>query len=428
MSKRGPGTVVHRNSDAAGGDPVLAGTRPLAVAPTNSRKGRRKARELMATMPEVPAPIVPREGRRGRASDLLITAAPLPSAPSISADHWGCETQPNPVGGSDGQSFPESHPGPAVASLSASQSRDVSLSPGAGEGGGQGSDDARELVAPATNSSGQILDDNPCKSAAGGEGQSGSVPPPPIALADLIAEVVDTHRQRRSLLIAEGDMTRRIKSKERWASVYRYRANGLELPKGKFPPVSDDDIALVAKLFPSFYEARSVIEKQRKEVEKRLLKMAAKLPLAGWCENVRGFGLLSLAAIVGEAGDLSKYANPAKLWKRMGLAVFDGKSQRRVTDAEQAIKQGYSPQRRSVMFMIGDSFIKTGNEEYRAIYDTRKAYELARAPDMKPIIAHRRAKRYIEKRFLLNLWKAWRATNRATPMDGLPAEIQDAAD
>lgn len=151
-------------------------------------------------------------------------------------------------------------------------------------------------------------------------------------------------------------------------------------------------------------------------------------------ESILGFGLASFATIIGEAGDLSRYSNHSKLWKRMGLAVMDGKRQGAPgtgASAEDWIRHGYSPLRRSHVWNIGDTMLKaqirvvkdaagedTGERisrgEYGAIYLARKAYEIAREPEIKPIVAHRRAQRYMEKRLLRNLWRAWR---RATDIE-----------
>lgn len=43
----------------------------------------------------------------------------------------------------------------------------------------------------------------------------------------------------------------------------------------------------------------------------------------------------------------------------------------------------------------------------RLLYDERKAYEAGRVET--PAHAHNRAKRYIEKRLIRDLWRAWRA-------------------
>ncbi|HUW34835.1 MAG TPA: hypothetical protein VM223_24770 [Planctomycetota bacterium] len=145
--------------------------------------------------------------------------------------------------------------------------------------------------------------------------------------------------------------------------------------------------------------------------EKKMIEGAGQLPVTEFVDSVRGFGLTGLAMIIGEAGDLGNYANPAKLWKRMCLAVIDGVSQRKATDPEVAARMGYNPRRRAVMYRVGDSMIKGNKDGYRELYDSRKAMELERLPaDEKgrKMHAHRRAQRYIEKRLLRDLWRAWR--------------------
>jgi hypothetical protein len=172
-----------------------------------------------------------------------------------------------------------------------------------------------------------------------------------------------------------------------------------------------------------FLSARDGIEKSRTDIEKVLAKLAKDLPVAPWIADVKGVAHLSLAAIIGEAGDLCNYSNPAKLWKRFGLAVMpDGRGQRKVTDAEAALAQGYAPQRRSIMWNIGSCIMKAqvrkpegwtketddGRRialgDFGQIYLDRRAYEEARNASW----AHKRAQRYMEKRFLRELWIEWR--------------------
>jgi hypothetical protein len=62
----------------------------------------------------------------------------------------------------------------------------------------------------------------------------------------------------------------------------------------------------------------------RKAAEADMVALAAKLPVAPWIESVRGAGLLGLASIIAETGSLDNYANPAKLWSRLGFAPFEG--------------------------------------------------------------------------------------------------------
>jgi hypothetical protein len=132
-----------------------------------------------------------------------------------------------------------------------------------------------------------------------------------------------------------------------------------------------------------------------KAIEKNTVKLAKQLPVAEWAQEVeqRGFGLQSLAVVVGECGDLSNYAGPAKVWKRMGCAPFESRGKTFMGATWRAGKQGslsaeewsqfgYSPRRRSIAFVIGENLIKQNQEgPYRKRYDTVKADVLANRPD-----------------------------------------------
>lgn len=227
----------------------------------------------------------------------------------------------------------------------------------------------------------------------------------PADIANQIAEIREQWRRRQAWHRAEKSLTLQAKAlcrrlaeggdKKEADTIYK-----AALGKGSHAMA---DVALAAML--PLDEARKAIETHRKAVEKRLTKLAAGLPVAGWVESVRGVGLLSLAAIVGEAGDLGAYANPAKLWKRLGLAVMpDGTRQRRIGGVD-ALDHGYSPARRSVVWNIGACIVKAGGP-LKAVYDARKAYEAERVATKAH--AHNRAQRYVEKRFLRDLWSVWR--------------------
>ena len=263
--------------------------------------------------------------------------------------------------------------------------------------------------------------------------------------AHAIGAVLSLHREHRGLEAARGDMDRRLKGEARWAATRRFKAAGgvietdlAELvlddegnilkKKIKFPPVLPEDTAWVESARTSFIAVRDFTEKLRREAEKKMVDAASSLPGFRLTAEIRGFGTKSFAAIVGEAGDIGSYANPAKLWKRMGLAVINGKSQRKTKNAEEAKLMGYAPRRRSEMFVIGDSLVKTGGP-LGELYRKRKEYEIAtqtakgiqiipgakyaRLKDktgfMSAMHIHRRAQRYAEKRLLRELWKAWRA-------------------
>lgn len=164
------------------------------------------------------------------------------------------------------------------------------------------------------------------------------------------------------------------------------------------------------------------VESYRSKLEKTMTAHAKALPVwSAWCEELRGFGAMSLAVIVGEAGDLCDYANPGKLWKRMGLAP---KASYRMVCKDGTEGFTIPKRRRSCMWNVGDVFVKVGADEYRQLYDARKAYEHERDPEMSKMHAHRRAQRYMEKRLLRDLWREW---NRAAGHIGIDTHAYIAA-
>lgn len=160
---------------------------------------------------------------------------------------------------------------------------------------------------------------------------------------------------------------------------------------------------------------------QQALVEKEMLRLAEALPVAAWMSRreQRGFGMLSMAVIVGEAGDIAGYATPGKLWKRFGCAPheFEGKRLMGATwrsgregrlTAEEWVRFGYSMRRRSILYVISESLLK-GNQTgpYRSRYDQAKQAAQANHPEWKPLRCHRHAMLLMGKRLLLNLWRAW---------------------
>jgi hypothetical protein len=205
--------------------------------------------------------------------------------------------------------------------------------------------------------------------------------------------------------------------------------------------------------------------------KREMLVLARKLPVAAWVqeEAQNGFGLPSLATLIGETGDLANYAGPAKLWRRMGCAPWTwekhkgqwktrmGSTWRKYSQLESLPKEeraklpkdewhayGYSPRRRSVSFLIGDNLMK-GNflgldrgletEEidedpeawdagdatdaddtaivripgpYRARYDEAKLLAAQNHPDWSKDHCHKHGILLAAKLLLKNLWVAWR--------------------
>lgn len=238
-------------------------------------------------------------------------------------------------------------------------------------------------------------------------------------LATIVADIRETYGRRRTLHKAEKAMILTLKAKARSAAVRRLRDAGEALPRGKFPETTAADTALAESIFPEIVAARDGLALGRAASEKRLRSLAVMLPVwPAWAAGIKGFGPLSLAIVVGEAGDLGQWRTLGGLRKHLGLAVIDGRAQRRVRDAEQALRQGYNPERRSAIYTIGDSCCVKVDGPYRQVYRDRKAYEEAlnaarpEAERLTKLHLHRRAQRFAEKKLIKHLWQAWRREAR----------------
>jgi hypothetical protein len=199
----------------------------------------------------------------------------------------------------------------------------------------------------------------------------------------------------------------------------------------------DVDSATLAALAP-FLMSIEHFRKARLGVEKELASRAKKIPAYDWILSVRGIAAGGYASLIGEAGDIGSYKSVSALWKRMGLAVFEGVRQKRMTNAEDALLHGYNPSRRSVMWNIGNGIIGSMGRgkrpapgadldqydwtPYERLFVERCRYECANNPEKMPLAtsvkdgelresypkhAQARAKRYVEKRFLRDLYAKW---------------------
>lgn len=174
---------------------------------------------------------------------------------------------------------------------------------------------------------------------------------------------------------------------------------------------------------------------QQTAIEKEMRKQAQLLPVWPWAEEVKGFGALDFAKIIGEAGDLSRFATHQRLWKRMGLAVINGGRQRKVK-GKAALEHGYNAKRRAVSWNMAQNLFKhqwRGEKDgepahpigpYGEKYARKKAEYLERVeataslPDKvgehwNPAKwtkkrADNAARRYMEKELLRDLWQEWR--------------------
>ena len=217
-----------------------------------------------------------------------------------------------------------------------------------------------------------------------------------------VAEIIQLWRMRQRWHRAEKALTLQGRALCRsWTEGDKTEANRLFDAAGRGGAV---DPGLAMALAP-FLAAIAGFGPERAGIEKRLRKLAHELPFWSWVAEIKGFGDLNLAGLVGEAGELASYRNPSRLWKRMGLAVISGERQRRKTDAAAAEAHGYNPRRRTVAYLLGDTLIKAGDgNRYRPVYAERRARTAETHPDWTKAHSHNDAARVMVKRVLRDLW------------------------
>lgn len=244
-------------------------------------------------------------------------------------------------------------------------------------------------------------------------------------LETVIDAIVAIYAVYRTIVVAEGDMTRRLKSAARWVARARLLAAGhAEAGAARFPPLEPGDLAWAEQRYPAVAAAEAALHRQRLDEERQLKKLVVRLPIAPWWLAQPGLAEISLAMLVGEAGDLGRYPDRHALFRRMGLNVdATGQAVRR----QKGVKNGYVPRRRAAIYVIGANLLRAGNPEYRQIYDDRYALEEARAPQMEKGQRRRRAKRYMEKILLRRVFAQWKY-GRALPLSPpLPQTMPEAA-
>jgi hypothetical protein len=139
------------------------------------------------------------------------------------------------------------------------------------------------------------------------------------------------------------------------------------------------------------------------------------------------------------SGDLSLYANVAKVWKRLGYAPYKGKagsSWKRPTwrngdaalTADEWIENSFSGKRYSLMHVISvwlkkkqwigaartEDGVGRPNGVYGEVYARRRARTAATHPDWSKRHSHMDALRVMMKEVLKNLWLEWNEIKRIT--------------
>jgi hypothetical protein len=246
--------------------------------------------------------------------------------------------------------------------------------------------------------------------ASPGERATNGLLPPRVEVSPLavVSALREMHRQRQDYQNAEMRMTLQIKAIKRRTHARAGCAKKLHAGcEGVYEIETPTTTLLSASQAPLIV--------QRKLFEREMQKAVKGLPIWPWALSVRGFGPLGLAQIVAECGDLTGYPSPAHLWSRMGVGLGPNR---------EAFYEGRNPARRGILHNIGESLIKACGP-YKTVYDERKAFEATKPACRRQFKTggecfdpetglcrkahlHNRAKRYMEKRLLRDLWRAWR--------------------
>jgi len=93
-------------------------------------------------------------------------------------------------------------------------------------------------------------------------------------------------------------------------------------------------------------------------------------PVWAWLTSIRGLGEGSLAAqLLAQIDDIGRFDNISKLWRFAGYGVVDGKHETNVAGE----KSHYNALLKSIIYLVGDQFIKQRTEGFREVYDAEKA-------------------------------------------------------
>ncbi len=165
------------------------------------------------------------------------------------------------------------------------------------------------------------------------------------------------------------------------------------------------------------------LEQQEANLVKEMLALLPTYPIwTNWMLGVRGLGPQMGSIIISEI-DIHKATTTSKIWKYAGLDCLpngEGRSRKAGHLVERTFvnREGEEDTRMGITFnpflktkligVLAPSFIKLNNPTYRLIYDNYKNRIKLRDPDRSKGHVHAMSVRYMMKRFLCDLYMAWR--------------------
>jgi len=307
-------------------------------------------------------------------------------------------------------------------------------------------------VAGLSSTGRHLANDTHCRAAAGGARDHKTVEPHALNVAGLVISIRAAHRRRRYAMKVQQKIDRAQEAYFRinhtnWRGDMDEKAR--EAIRKQVAAIikaarNDEGDPDLVELVKGTDLSRGPYDNLRQKTEKAMEAAAKQLPVYPWIENVRGAGALGLATIVaevaaikpsGEFATFSDYSSPAKVWKRLGFAPYDGHAgstwkrttwRPRALSADEWISNPFSGERYALMIQIATWLInaqwqsakKAGGDTgkptgpYGQIYADRRTHTAQTHPDWTKGHSHSDAVRVTMKTFLKDLWEQWKGTTQ----------------
>ena len=123
------------------------------------------------------------------------------------------------------------------------------------------------------------------------------------------------------------------------------------------------------------------IERSREDTEERMREYLKEVPYSRYMLSIEGIGEVTVAGLIGEAGDFTKYKTAAEITKLAGLDLFEVSSGRH--KGERHISKRGRPLMRKLLFYAAINVVRKG----RIMHERYERYLQRGLPRMKALIA-----------------------------------------
>ena len=149
----------------------------------------------------------------------------------------------------------------------------------------------------------------------------------------------------------------------------------LKLIEKELPKLPKEEQGYIEQILDLLKEAR---QKEGKYKELMRVYIESEPIYDKWLKNVKGISTINTANLLQYFGYCEKARHCSSLWKYAGLHVVGGHAPKlsMYGKGKEVEKLDYNPKLRTLMFRIGDCFVKCRTIPYRNIYDSEKERQL----------------------------------------------------